>query len=509
MIKFEFVAKTDVGKIRDHNEDAFGIYPEQGLFFVCDGMGGHASGDYASKKTVDTVQNLIRNHVQNKKEDFVLKEPERVTPCGRLLSSFILLTNRLLFRLAVLYPKLRGMGTTFVSVMFEDSYVNIVNVGDSRVYRLRNSELTQLSVDHSWVEELVQDGEINKEEVDSFSERNVITRALGTDAEGKVDWKAIKIKKDDIYLLCSDGLCGEIDDNLIKNTLNDNTENLESAVSELIKAALDAGGSDNVTVILVRIKDEITKEPDDINLNELITISTDQRINNMLDAYIDKKFNLNSIDVPKGVEREKEKFYKNPIFIAIVAIIMIFGVLTIIKSPWISSSSTSSLPQDQTVGDILIRTQPIGATIKLYKDSELIEEKIAPADFLSLEAGAYSIDIVREGYEKKTMEVFSKEGKQELWEVFLTKKAELQLILGINHGFDPNDFIYINDNICKYYGQPLTVQRIGFVGKNISIERGEKHVIKVGDIEREIIIPDNKNNVLITFENGNITIGDE
>jgi len=159
-MKLEYTAKTDVGRVRDHNEDSFGVYYEGDLFFVCDGMGGHAAGDYASQKVVETIIGLMRKYPSVDLDQIILKEPAQIPYLGRLLTSMVMLANRRLFRLAVMYPKLRGMGTTISSLLFSEGYVNVVNVGDSRAYRFRDSELSQLSVDHSWVEEMLEDGEI-------------------------------------------------------------------------------------------------------------------------------------------------------------------------------------------------------------------------------------------------------------------------------------------------------------------------------------------------------------
>lgn len=498
-MKIEYAVKTDVGKKRDHNEDSYGVYIEKNLFFVCDGMGGAAAGDYASQKVVETILQLMKADLKS----IILNEPMNVPYSGRLLSTLVMLANRLLFRIAVMYPKLRGMGTTFTSVFFDDGCANVVNVGDSRVYRFRNSKLTQVSVDHSWVEELRQDGEIKTREVRHFHEGNVITRAMGTGPQVKVDWKGCALKEGDIYLLCSDGLTGEIDDNEISKIIRENKVNLNIAASKLINAANDAGGSDNTTVILVKVKEEIP-QPSEVRMKEIITLSPTEEIDAALDSYIDKNYKLTKIRVPKGVVREKQKLHKNPVFIAVAAVVILLGVLALIKQPWIERTGADT--SDLTIGDILIRTMPPGAEVKLYRGEDLVKQKISPADFLSLEEAEYKIEVEKSGYEKKWLHVSVYKGKQEVLNISLNPQAKIWIILGILPGFDSGEFIYINDELCKYYGKPLTVQRVGMVGKSISVERGKKHKIKVGNVEQVISVPRGKDTVRVKLEDGAITI---
>lgn len=500
----EHIAKTDVGKKRDHNEDAFGVYADKKLFFVCDGMGGHAAGDYASNKVVDTIISLIDRSSSKELSDIILKAPADVSFAGRLLATLAMMANRLLFKLAVMYPKLRGMGTTFAAVLFNKNYVNIINVGDSRVYRLRDSVLTQLTVDHSWVEELLQDGELKQDDLTSFREKNVITRAMGTGAEVKVDWKSCELKDGDIFLLCSDGLCGEIEDDVISRVLVDNADDLDRAASELINAANNSGGSDNITVILVKVKGEIPPDLPQIKMNKIVTITPNDEITAKMDVYIDKNCGISTAAVPKGVEKEKTKLHKNPIFIAILSVICLFAVITLIKKPWIEKTVVSA---DLKKGDILVRTVPHGAVIKLFSgEGDLMDEKTSPADFLSLDEGDYRLEIEKPGYETQVISVSPIKGEQEIREVSLVAKAKIQLSLGITPGFDPSDEVYIDGNLCNYYGKPLTVQRIGVVGKNISVERNKAHTVRIGNKEKVFSIPDNQESLQLKIEDGDIFV---
>ncbi|MFH1416135.1 MAG: protein phosphatase 2C domain-containing protein [Elusimicrobiota bacterium] len=497
-MKLEYACKTDVGKKRDHNEDSYGFYLDKDLFYVCDGMGGHAAGDYASKKVVETVTQLLEKEKAGDKSfgDMIVKEPGNVTEKGRYLSTLAMIANRLLFRIAVMYPKLRGMGTTFASVIFDEGFVNVVNVGDSRVYRLRRGQLKQLSVDHSWVEELLEDGELKEQELGHFREKNVITRAMGTGADLKVDWKADIVEEEDIYMLCTDGLCGEIEDDVIEKVMNDNSRDLDAVATELINAANNAGGSDNTTVIVIRAAGDVIK-PADMKFDEMVTLFTNNEVNNLLDRFIDANYKLAAIDVPKGVVRERQKVHKHPVSIAVIAVLFIFTVLVFINKPWIERTVVSS---DLKHGDILVRTDPPGAKVKLYFGDDLVEEKLSPADFLSLEEGEYRIDIEKDGYEGDMVAATSVRGQQELREIVLNAQAKIQISLGISPGFAPDEKIYINEKECKYYGKPLTVRRIGMVGKNINIERGREHSISVGEVTKTFYVGQEDDTVKVKIE---------
>jgi protein phosphatase len=501
-MQLEYVAKTDKGLKRGHNEDSFGIYSESNLFFVCDGMGGHAAGDYASQKVTSDIIKYMKSDPKSLEKIF-LKEQQNVSFWGRLLSSVIMLANRRLFRLAVLYPKLRGMGTTITSVLFDRGFVNVCNVGDSRVYRLRDHELKQLSIDHSWVEELLQDGEIDANELDRFRERNVITRALGTASSVKVDWFGSRVNEKDLYLLCSDGLCAELDDVYIENILNENKDDLSSAASKLIQEANRAGGSDNITIILVKVKGDAPQPSLEIKLDEIVTLSEDNEYSNMLDSFIDKNSPIKNTEVPKGITKDKQPLYKNPLSMAII-FVLVLGIIYIVNSG--RSTKIDNFTSNIVQSDILIRTDPPGANIRLYSGKNLLKEKISPADFLSIEEGEYLIEIEKTGYEKNALKVDLSKKRREIIEVNLKPQAKIYFYLGLSPGFALQEQVYLNDELCMYFGQPLTVQRIGIVGKNINVVRGKEYKVRIGDFEKTVNVPFDTDKIKIKVENNNITI---
>jgi|GEM_PF-416492 len=504
----EYSAKTDTGIKRDHNEDSYGLFPEEGLFLACDGMGGHAAGDYASKKVVETMSSINKEYSQklyNEVEDMYGEVPES----GRRVAVQIMLANRRLFRLAVMYPKLRGMGTTLTAVKFDKGFANVLNVGDSRTYLFRNSALKQLTVDHSWVEEMLQDGEIEEQELDSFREKNVITRAMGTNPGVKVDYKGVRTRKDDVFLLCSDGLCGEVSDEQIEAIVRRGAGDLERISEDLVVAAKRAGGSDNITVVLVKVKEE---EPllEAINPNKIITVEEKDGVLDTIDEYIDSYIPPENTRVPEGVERERRKLYQSPIFntLVIAAIFLIVSFVITRTPPGDFEEATGE--RLAAKGDILIRTDPAGAEVTVQRlDNGYQEKKNSPADFLAIEEGNYRVTVAKDGYERETINIFLRKGIQESRRVELTPRRQIFITLGSNPGFDSTEKIYIDNEPYIYYGRPLTVRRVGFTGKRINVAEEGKHMIRIADKQKEIGTDSMDEVIEVKIEGGEIVIEDK
>src|SRR5579859_5939014 len=236
---------------RNHNEDNFSIVEESGLYIVADGMGGHASGEVASKMAVDSM-----------KEFFVAtaNDPERTWPYkmdrakgyeeNRLITG-IKLANLRIEESAQRDPRQRGMGTTIVTIFAVEDGVYIAHVGDSRVYRLRDGKIEQLTEDHSLLNDYIKMKRLTPEEIANFPHKNVIVRALGMKDTVKVDTRFEQPQANDVYLLCSDGLSGPVTDDALLDILA-STGDLKTAASRLIARANQNGGPDNVTVVLAR-----------------------------------------------------------------------------------------------------------------------------------------------------------------------------------------------------------------------------------------------------------------
>ena len=226
------------GRKRPSNEDAFGYSIEHGVFVVCDGMGGAAAGEIASSLAVDEMMRLLVG------EGLGAATPEQTEKA-------IYAANQAIYTRAQRNPKLAGMGTTLVALVTGERQVWILNVGDSRGYRLRKGTLEQITQDHSLVEEQVRMGRMNPGEALRSPLRNVITRALGTQGEITADIFPMESEPGDLYLLCSDGLTRELSDSLIESLLRLELP-LEELCTRLVSAANKAGGHDNITCVLVK-----------------------------------------------------------------------------------------------------------------------------------------------------------------------------------------------------------------------------------------------------------------
>jgi len=253
-MKIEFYGETDLGQVRQINEDGFALLPAAHLVAVCDGMGGHAAGEVASREALRVLAAYFAGQPERFAGRLAYRAEEVHPASARHLVRAIRLASRRVFNLAQQSESSRGMGTTLVSLCFEDGLVAIGHVGDSRAYRLRNRKLERLTIDHSLVAELLARNELTEEESRSFAERNVITRALGTRAGVDVDVRIDTTAAGDIYLLCSDGLCGFVEDHDIEHILDGAKGNLALAAKNLIRAANEVGGEDNITVALARVE---------------------------------------------------------------------------------------------------------------------------------------------------------------------------------------------------------------------------------------------------------------
>lgn len=260
-MKISIEASTDLGRVRKLNEDSFVIIPVCNAAVVCDGMGGHAAGEVASATAVETIADLLDARLSSVAEPVVSHLVRPHPTDAVMLVGAVRVANRRLFNSAERSNRLRGMGTTVVAAVFSDGLMISAHVGDSRAYRIAGGAIEQLTIDHSWVAELVASGQVKSEDADSFADKNVITRALGTRRNVQVDVGLHTAKKDDIFLLCSDGLCGFVTDADILEIVERHRDDLQVGVTVLIKAANDAGGLDNSTVALIRIEsDEPTPE---------------------------------------------------------------------------------------------------------------------------------------------------------------------------------------------------------------------------------------------------------
>lgn len=245
--------KTDVGLIREVNEDSFGIVEDKHLAIVCDGMGGHAGGEVASKNAVDTISRLHSGFAYPAEADPAFDVPGEFSIEGGFLASTIRIANSRIFRKARAQSSLSGMGTTVVAALCHHDCISICHVGDSRAYRIKDNVLLRLTEDHSWVNELILAGQLSRDQARDFPNRNVITRALGVRETVKVDLREEKTSAGDLYLLCSDGLVGCMKDEEILDVVTAGGDDLNAIVDGLIEGAKSGGGDDNITVVLMQL----------------------------------------------------------------------------------------------------------------------------------------------------------------------------------------------------------------------------------------------------------------
>jgi|JI10StandDraft_1071094.scaffolds.fasta_scaffold37729_1 serine/threonine protein phosphatase PrpC len=254
-MKLMSAGRTHVGMKRAHNEDSLRLFREENLFVVADGMGGHASGEVASQMSVETLAEFFRATSEDEEITWPFKmEKGRKYEESRVITG-IRLSNRRIYDSAARDSKLKGMGTTIVVTFFVNDTCYIGHVGDSRVYRFRGGELTQLTEDHSLLNDYIKMRQLTPEEIEAFPHKNVIVRALGMKETVQVDVMAERPQPADIYLLCSDGLSGMVGDDEIGRILSKGGE-LDALCDELIEVANDNGGTDNITVILIRCEPE-------------------------------------------------------------------------------------------------------------------------------------------------------------------------------------------------------------------------------------------------------------
>jgi serine/threonine protein phosphatase PrpC len=247
-------AASHRGRVRTANEDSFGICAEEGLFVVCDGMGGAAAGEVASRVAVDTMMRSLcgpSKTVASKDTDPGLTRGSEGAELPEMLRDAVSDANHLVFSQAASDSRLHGMGTTLVALLVQGDKVWVAHVGDSRCYRYRDGSLEQLTRDHSLVDEQVKLGQLTREEADRSPLRNVITRAVGSQRSVSTEIGEVEAAPGDLFLLCSDGLTRELPDARIETILKQ-TEELDVICQRLIDAANDAGGRDNVTCVVVR-----------------------------------------------------------------------------------------------------------------------------------------------------------------------------------------------------------------------------------------------------------------
>jgi protein phosphatase len=245
---------TDVGRERDHNEDAFLVLPEYDLAIVADGMGGHNAGDVASRMAIDRISSFFK-HTESEDTTWPFHFDTNLSYEENRLIGGIQVANKAIYHESSQPSTTEGMGTTVVSLCFSgnDSMAYVGHVGDSRCYLHRGGVLSQVTRDHSLLNDYLEAMPDMSEERRQAIPTNVITRALGMQATVQVDLSRVPLEADDIFVLCSDGLSGMVEDSTIQQILESLGSDLAAAARKLVDLANEAGGEDNITIVLVRV----------------------------------------------------------------------------------------------------------------------------------------------------------------------------------------------------------------------------------------------------------------
>jgi PPM family protein phosphatase len=241
--------QTEVGCVRKHNEDNFLIDDQLGLYVVADGLGGHAAGEVASQIVVDRMLQFI-SHTVERDRTWPVEYDTALPYDGNRLKAALLLTDQAIVEDIRANPERESMGSTVVACLVHRNMVTLVHVGDSRAYLLRDGGISQVTRDHSWVAEQVANGILTPEEARRHPFRNVITQALGNGGGLDVSVKELEVHEMDRLLLCSDGLSGMVQDADIARIVH-GADSLENAARQLVEKAMEHGGEDNITVVIV------------------------------------------------------------------------------------------------------------------------------------------------------------------------------------------------------------------------------------------------------------------
>ncbi|MES2502511.1 MAG: Stp1/IreP family PP2C-type Ser/Thr phosphatase [Pseudomonadota bacterium] len=241
---------TDVGLVRDHNEDAVASDLSIGLLVLADGMGGYKAGEVASEVAVLTLTSELTEAMRRKSVPRFLPG---LLPEAQMLIHAVERANATIYQISQEQPQCAGMGTTLVVGIFTDNKLVVGHIGDSRMYRLRNLTLTQLTEDHSLLQEQLNAGLITPQQAKVSLQKNLVTRALGIDEEVDLEVQEFAVEVGDIYLLCSDGLTDLVEDEIISQILIDADGNIEHAAARLVRTANEYGGKDNISVVIAMV----------------------------------------------------------------------------------------------------------------------------------------------------------------------------------------------------------------------------------------------------------------
>lgn len=241
---------SDIGLVRQNNEDVWAELPEYNFYVLADGMGGHQAGEIAAKEAVNALCHIIKKAFVSPEDSKISLEEARL-----IIEHAIEMVNGIVFKMGQKDRELKGMGTTLCSLLFHPKGLVYAHVGDSRIYRLRGNKMKQLTKDHSLLRELVDLGQLNEQQATDFLYKNIITKAVGTELYLEPSVHSCDVADEDIYMMCSDGLSDLLSKTEMENIVN-KASTIQDAAKKLVKAAKDKGGHDNVTVVLAKVQED-------------------------------------------------------------------------------------------------------------------------------------------------------------------------------------------------------------------------------------------------------------
>lgn len=241
------VGLSDIGKVRQNNEDVWAEIPSLQFYVLADGMGGHQAGEVAAREAVDCLCALITDLHENTPGQVSLQE------LRRNISWIIEEVNAVVYQKGRSNQSLRGMGTTLCCMHFHKDGMVYAHVGDSRIYRLRNKKMIQLTKDHSLLRQLIDAGQVSEKRAPDFAYKNIITKAIGTEASVDPSVHSTQVEENDIYMMCSDGLSDLLSTKDIERVFNETTS-ITLAAKKLVDKANEIGGHDNITLVIAKIE---------------------------------------------------------------------------------------------------------------------------------------------------------------------------------------------------------------------------------------------------------------
>ena len=376
-MKLEVAAKTDVGNLRDHNEDSFCVNIKNMLFIVADGMGGHAAGEVASNQLKDHIEEYIIS-AQANNDDSIEKS----------LQQAVQKANRHIHELGLEDQSKKGMGTTATILYFTEDHYFIAQVGDSRAYLYRNGELKQLTKDHSKVYQLFEHGLITREEMENHPFSNIITRSIGNRPTVEADIYKDSVHEGDRFLLCSDGLTGEVKDNAIEEVFKKNSDP-QDCCDVLIAQALENGGKDNVTVIVCDItgREGTMRKTVPINKEDVERLiashKKEQEAKKRAEGVKDNDGTEHPPDEDEFIDEEEDKSFFSIVTVVAICLVAIVTLLyfTVFSTPELCPVTIESIPPG---AEIYVNGIARGKTPVVLK----------------LEAGKHRISLVKNGFNK-------------------------------------------------------------------------------------------------------------